>query len=57
MTVDLDPKAMRFLVDAVHSKILELTNHQKTHSNDENIVAEVSNDIMYYRSLIEKLSE
>jgi hypothetical protein len=57
MKFELDPKAVRFLVDAVQVKISELTNHQNTHSNDENIVSEVSNDIMYYKSLIAKLSE
>jgi hypothetical protein len=57
MTFELDPKAVRFLIDAVQSKILELTNRQNTHANDENIVSEASNDIMYYKSLIAKLSE
>jgi hypothetical protein len=57
MTFELDPKAVRFLIDAIQSKIVELTNHQNIHANDENIVAEVSNDVMYYKSLIAKLND
>jgi hypothetical protein len=57
MMFELDPKAVRFLVDAIQSKISELTNLQNMHPNDENIVADASNDIMYYRSLIKHISE
>jgi hypothetical protein len=48
MTFELDPKASRFLVAAIQSKIAELTNLQTTHPKDENVVADASNDIMYY---------
>jgi hypothetical protein len=57
MVIELESKAIRFLVDAIQSKILELTSLQNKHSNDENIVADASNDIAYYRSLIKKISE
>jgi hypothetical protein len=57
MAIELDPKAIHFLVDAIQTKILELTSLQNIHSNDEDIVADASNDIAYYRSLIKKISE
>jgi hypothetical protein len=57
MIVELDPKAIRFLVAAIQSKISELKSLQVAHPNDENIVADASNDIMYYESLVKKISQ
>jgi hypothetical protein len=57
MKIELDPKAIRFLVDAIHSKISELRSLQQIHADDENMVADTSNDIMYYMALIKKISE
>jgi hypothetical protein len=57
MMVELDPKAIRFLVAAIQSKISELKSLQVAHPNDENIVADASNDIMYYESLVKKISQ
>jgi hypothetical protein len=57
MSFDLDAKAVRFIVEAIQSKIAELVALQGAEAKDENIVAESSNDIMYYRALIAQLRE
>ena len=57
MKYELDHKAKHFLVNAINSKIVELKNSQKENPTDENIIADASNDIMYYDSLIVRLSE
>jgi hypothetical protein len=57
MSFELDAKAVRFIVDAIQSKIAELVALQSSHEKDENIVADASNDIMYYKALIAQLRE
>jgi hypothetical protein len=57
MSFELDAKAVRFIVDAIQSKIAELVALQSSHAKDENIVADASNDIMYYKALIAQLRE
>lgn len=55
MSFDLDPKAVRFIVDAINAKI-EGLEAVRSSSENENAVADASNDVGYYRSLIAKLS-
>jgi hypothetical protein len=57
MSFELDAKAVRFIIDAIQSKIAELVALQGTHAKDENIVADTSNDIMYYKALIAQFRE
>ena len=55
MSFELDPKAVRFIVDAITLKIAQLQELQADNPGDENAIADASNDIMYYRSLMQKL--
>jgi hypothetical protein len=57
MSFELNAKAINFLIDAVEAKIGILQGSQKSGASDENLVADASNDIAYYRSLIAKLRE
>ena len=57
MSFELDAKAVRFIVDAIQSKIAELVALQGAHAKDENVVADASNDIMYYKALIAQLRD
>jgi hypothetical protein len=57
MPIDLDPKAIRFIVDAINCKIDRLKQSQIDHKDIENICADASNDIAYYRCIIEDLGK
>jgi hypothetical protein len=54
MNFDLDSKAARFLITAIKCKIESLEADQKANPSDEDLIAEASNDMGYYRALIGK---
>jgi hypothetical protein len=57
MLINLDPKAVRFIIDAINCKIDHLKQSQIDHENDEDLCADASNDIGYYDCLIEDLNK
>jgi hypothetical protein len=57
MNIDLDPKAAIFLITAAKCKIAALEDDQQAHPDDEDLIAEASNDRGYYQMLISKLEK
>jgi hypothetical protein len=55
MSANLDPKAVRFIIDAINCKIDHLKQSQTDNKHDENLCADASNDIAYYGCIIEDL--
>jgi hypothetical protein len=55
MPIDLDPKAVRFIIDAITVKIAALQAEQKANPDNEDINADASNDIAYYRCIIDDM--
>jgi inorganic pyrophosphatase len=55
MSINLDAKAVRFIVDAIHCKIDALRKMQDENQDDEDVVADSSNDIGYYHCIIADL--
>lgn len=57
MNIDINYKAANFLITAVKCKIAALEDDARAHPDDEDLIAEVSNDRGYYQALIGKLEE
>ena len=57
MNIDLDAKAASFLITAAKCKVAALEDDQRAHPDDENLIAEASNDRGYYQMLIGKLEK
>jgi hypothetical protein len=55
MSINLDPKAVRFIIDAINCKIDNLKQSQIDNKYNEDLYADASNDIAYYGCIIEDL--
>jgi hypothetical protein len=52
--VNLSPKAIRFLVDALEHRIADY-EQQLEQESDENVAADLTNDLMFMQSLHQEL--
>jgi hypothetical protein len=55
MSINLDPKAIRFIIDAINCKIDHLEQITIGQKENEDLCADASNDIGYYGCLIASL--
>jgi hypothetical protein len=57
MPIDFDLKGLSFVAEAIVVKIETLNAAQRAFGDNENLVADASNDKMYYQGLLQMIRE
>lgn len=55
MLIEINPKAARFIVEAIKNEIIRLETNIKNNPDSEDLISDCSNDISYYKAIMQDI--